>query len=260
MSDFLKCAREAADEGAKILSHYWGKLTSVECKSSSSDLVTVADRESEMAIIQVIRKYFSEHGILGEESGLEDLYQSEYQWIIDPLDGTTNYTHNYPMVSISIALAHKGELLVGLVHNPIYKESFYGTKGGGAFFNGHKMAVTKTAELSSALLATGFAYDRKKSPETNYTEFAYFTQLTHGVRRGGSAALDLAYVAAGRLDGYWERGLKPWDIAAGALLVQEAGGQISSYDLSPLDLSKGRVLASNGFLHQAISSELMKLR
>lgn len=260
MSDFLKCGMEAAEAGAKVLLRYWGKLESVECKSSSSDLVTIADRESESAIIHVIRKYFPKHGVLGEESGLEDLYQSEYQWIIDPLDGTTNYTHNYPMVSISIALAHRGELLIGLVYNPICKESFHAVKGGGAFFNGQKISVTKTSELSCALLATGFAYDRKKSPETNYTEFAYFTQLTHGVRRGGSAALDLAYVAAGRLDGYWERGLKPWDIAAGALLVQEAGGQISNYDLSPLNLSEGRVLASNGLLHPIISSELMKLR
>lgn len=256
---YFACAQKAAEAGAKILLNYWGKLKSVEYKSSQSDLVTVADREAEAAIIQVIKSHFPEHSILGEESGLEDLHQSPFQWIIDPLDGTTNYTHNYPMVAISIALWHEGEPLVALVYNPIFKEYFHAIKGSGAYLNDQKLAVTATSELSAALLATGFAYDRRKSPETNYTQFAFFTQITQGVRRSGSAALDLAYVAAGRLDGYWERGLKPWDIAAGALLITEAGGRISNYDLSPLNLAKGRVLATNGTLHEAISLELMKM-
>lgn len=259
MELFLQTAKEAAQAGAEVLLHYWGKIKSVECKSAPSDLVTVADRESEARIIQVIKSRFPDHTILAEESGLESGRQDDYLWIIDPLDGTTNYTHGYPMVSISIALTLKGEPLVGVVHNPILKEFFEAKKGDGALLNGQKIAVTCVEELSSSLLATGFAYDRLKTPETNYKEFAYFTQLTHGVRRGGSAALDLAYVACGRLDGYWERGLKSWDIAAGALLVTEAGGRVSNYDLSPLDLKSGKVLATNGRLHQAISTELMRL-
>ena len=255
-----QCAQEAADAASKVLKKYWGKLKSVETKSAPSDLVTIADKESEEAIIRVIRSYFPDHAILGEESGLEDRHHSPYQWIIDPLDGTTNYTHGYPMVAISIALYYQMKPLVALVQNPLFNETFYAQKNRGAYGNGKKLSVSKTHDLSSALLATGFAYDRLKTPETNYIEFAYFTQLTQGVRRLGAAALDLAYVAAGRLDGYWERGLKPWDMAAGVLLIEEAGGKTSSYDTSPLDLSSGKILATNGRLHEAISAELMKLK
>lgn len=256
---FLECGLKAAEDGSQVLLKYWGKLKEVECKSSSSDLVTVADKEAEKAIIKHLRSYFPDHGILGEESGLDDREESLYRWIIDPLDGTTNYTHNYPMFSISIALFYKGKPLVGIVHNPLLQETFHAIKGGGAFLNEEKIKVSSTCELSKSLLATGFAYDRLKSPETNYTEFAFFTQLTQGVRRAGSAALDLAYVASGRLDGYWERGLKPWDMAAGILLVTEAGGQVSSYDQTPIDLKSGKILASNGHIHAQISNELLKL-
>lgn len=257
---YLDCGLEAANAGASVLLHYWGKLKEVECKSSSSDLVTVADRESEKIIIEVIKASFPEHGILGEESGLEDHYHSDYQWIIDPLDGTTNYTHSYPMVSISIALYHKNEPLIGIVYNPILQELFQAASGSGAFLNGKKIHVSSTCELSRSLLATGFAYDRLKTPETNYSEFACFTQLTQGVRRAGSAALDLAYVASGRLDGYWERGIQPWDMAAGLLLVTEAGGTVTAYDQSPIDLKSGKILASNAHLHSQISMELLKLK
>jgi myo-inositol-1(or 4)-monophosphatase len=259
MSKWLEAGREAAYSGAAVLKKYWGNVGSIQQKTSSSDLVTIADKQSEEAIIKVLKSHFPLHSILAEESGLQELKDSEYLWVIDPLDGTTNYTHNYPMVSISIALKSKEQILAGIVYNPILEEFFYAEKGHGAFLNDKPIKVSSTKELNASLLATGFAYDKKKSPETNYKEFTYFTQLTHGVRRGGSAALDLAYVATGRLDGYWERGLQAWDVAAGSLLVEEAGGRVSSYDNSPLDIYTGKVLASNTLIHDSISVELMKL-
>ena len=257
---FLECAKEASQAGAEVLKKYWGKLQSVERKSSHSDLVTIADKESEEAIIGVIKTHYPDHGILAEESGLADIPSSDFQWVIDPLDGTTNYTHCYPMNAVSIGLVHKGVVIVGVVQNPILNELFWGVRGGGSFLNGERLEVSATDELTSALLATGFAYDRQKTPETNYTEFTFFTHLTQGVRRAGSAALDLAYVAAGRLDGYWERGLQAWDMAAGSLLVEEAGGRVTAYDGSPFNLYSGRILASNTKLHEAISTELVKLK
>lgn len=259
----LLCALTAAQEGAQILKKYWGRLQSVEIKSSHSDLVTIADKESEKVIIERIKAHFPDHAILAEESGLAHASklaeESKYLWIIDPLDGTTNYTHCYPMVSISIALMEKGQVIIGVIFNPFTQELFYAERGKGAYLNDQILSVSSTKELTSSLLATGFAYDRLKSPETNYTEFGYFTQLTQGVRRGGSAALDMAYVAAGRLDGYWERGIQPWDVAAGLLMVEEAGGRVSAYDTSPIDLYSGKVLATNGAIHETISGELMKL-
>lgn len=245
----------AAKAGAEAIIHYWGKLEGYKQKSSLSDLVTVADQESEDAVLAILKKYFPDHSYLAEESGLNEM-ASEYLWIIDPLDGTTNFTHQYPVVAVSIALFHQGSPLLGIVYNPITNELYEAEKGKGAFLNGNKIGVSSVNELSKSLLATGFAYDRLKTPETNYREFTHFTNLTQGVRRAGSAALDLAYVASGRLDGYWERGIQAWDMAAGMLLVTEAGGTISSYDGSEVDIYSGRILASNGRIHKQISEQL----
>lgn len=257
--EHLQVAIEASEAGCKVLLKYWGKLESIKHKSSTSDLVTEADQESEKAIIGVIKKYYPTHSVLAEESGLEGSKTAPFLWVIDPLDGTTNYTHMYPMFAVSIALWHEGKPIVGVVYNPMSKELFHASLNQGAFLNNERLHVSATQKLAASLLATGFAYDRQKSPETNYKEFTYFTHLTQGVRRGGSAALDLCFVASGRLDGYWERGLQPWDLAAGSLLVTEAGGQVTAYDRTPFDLYSGKVLASNGHIHPLISQELMKL-
>lgn len=253
---FLEFAKDLALEAGTVLEKYWGKLSSIEEKSASWDLVTEADRESEQVILRQIKTQFPDHQILSEESGHHEGKKTSYTWIIDPLDGTTNYTHQYPFVSVSIALAFEGRPIVGVVYNPILKELFCAASGLGATLNGSAVKVSKTGSLEKSLLATGFAYDRKEVSDNNYAEFCYVTHHSQGVRRGGSAALDLAYVAAGRLDGYWERGLKPWDIAAGIVLIQEAGGKVSSYEGRALDLDSGRILASNGIIHNDLQRAL----
>ncbi|MCB1113231.1 MAG: inositol monophosphatase [Chlamydiia bacterium] len=255
---FLEVALEASRSGCEALLLHWGKLEAIEQKTSFSDLVTEADKASEQAIIKVIKHYYPEHTILAEESGLEAGQNAEYSWIIDPLDGTTNYTHLYPVFATSIALCYQGDPIVGVIQNPYQKELFKAEKGKGAYLNDKRLKVSKAETLDTSLLATGFAYDRQKSPETNYKEFAKLTHLTQGVRRGGSAALDLAYVAAGRLDGYWERGLQPWDVAAGSLMVEEAGGRVTGYDGNRLDIYGGRILASNGKVHPLLYQALME--
>lgn len=256
LNAILDCALEASRAGSEVLLTHWGKLEAIERKSSFSDLVTIADKASEEAIIRVIKRYYPAHTILAEESGLEGGKEAEFSWIIDPLDGTTNYTHLYPLFAVSIALCYQGTPLVGVIQNPLLQELYRAVKGQGSYLNDKRIHVSKAETLDTSLLATGFAYDRQKSPETNYTEFAKLTHLTQGVRRGGSAALDLAYVACGRLDGYWERGLQAWDIAAGALIVAEAGGKVTAYDGSPLDLYGGKILATNGKLHPSLSQAL----
>jgi len=181
-------------------------------------------------------------------------------WAIDPLDGTTNYAHQYPFSAASIGLLVEGVPCVGAIFDPFHQELFRAAKGLGATRNRLPIAVSQTTELRNSLLVTGFAYDRRETSDNNYAEFCHLTHLTQGVRRSGSAAIDLAYVACGRLDGYWERGLSPWDVAAGVVLVQEAGGKVTAYDRSPFDLLSGRILATNGHLHAALSHELLQVK
>jgi myo-inositol-1(or 4)-monophosphatase len=257
LDHYLKKALEAAQAGGDILKSYWGKLTGYQEKSSGGDLVTEADKRSEAQIISILNSAYPSHAILGEESGLQAVKDSEFLWAIDPLDGTTNYAHQYPFVAVSIGLIHKGKPVVGVVYNPIFNELFWARQGSGTFLNGQQIHVSKVSELRRSLLATGFAYDRHEVSDTNYREFCHLTGITHGVRRAGSASLDLGYVAAGRLEGFWERGLKVWDIAAGIVLVEEAGGRVSAYDQSGVILESGRILATNGSIHAAVSRELM---
>lgn len=255
----LASAVEIAIDAGSILEKYWGKLSSVRQKEFYWDLVTEADMESEQLILSKISENFPEHKILSEEAGLQGSADHEFMWVIDPLDGTTNYTHQYPMVAVSIGLLYRMQPVIGVIYNPILKELFTAAEGLGAFLNGQAIQVSKVAELNKSLLATGFAYDRKETKDNNYPEFCHLTNMSQGVRRGGAAALDLAYVAAGRLDGYWERGLKPWDIAAGIVLVNEAGGTITSYESGPIELASGRILATNGAIHQLLSNELVHI-
>lgn len=234
---------EAAKRGGKVLSHYYGNLSGYQEKSMPGDLVTIADKESEEVILSYLKEVTPHFSILSEESGLHTAKKNEYLWVLDPLDGTTNFTHRYPFFAVSIALLHNGAPLSAAVYNPFFDELFTAEQGKGAFLNGNPIHVSKTGTLQASLLATGFAYDRLTTWDNNYKEFCHLTSLSHGVRRAGSAALDLAYVAAGRLDGFWERGLKPWDMAAGILLIQEAGGTYSAYDGSPFDLYSGTIFS-----------------
>jgi myo-inositol-1(or 4)-monophosphatase len=260
LEGFLEIATEAALSAGAILQSYWGNLESVQEKGRPGDLVTEADAAAEAAVITILKRHFPDHQILAEESGHQGNTVSRFLWAIDPLDGTTNYAHQYPFSATSIALLMDGVPQVGVIFDPFHQELFRAAKGLGATLNRNPIQVSKTNTLAQSLLVTGFAYDRRETPDNNYAEFCHLTHLTQGVRRGGSASIDLAYVACGRLDGYWERGLSPWDIAAGIVLVQEAGGQVSAYDQSPIDLSSGRILATNSYLHEALSTQLLQIK
>jgi len=257
---FLDIATEAALAGGAVLETHWGKLEAVQEKGRAGDLLTIADQEAEAAVLAVLQRHFPDHPILAEESGLQTANQSRYLWAVDPLDGTTNFAHQYPFCATSVGLLIDGVPQVGVVYAPFHQELFRAATGLGATRNRQPIRVSQTAELAHSLLVTGFAYDRRETPDNNYAEFCYLTHLTQGVRRGGAAAIDLAYVACGRLDGYWERGLSPWDLAAGIVLVREAGGQVTAYDRSPLDLQSGRILATNGQIHAALSTELLQVK
>ncbi len=253
---FLDIATEAAMAAGAILQDLWGKLEQVEEKGDSGDLVTEADKKAEIAIIEVLRRHVPDHSILAEESGQIGKSQTDYLWAIDPLDGTTNYAHGYPICAVSVGLLVSGTPQVGVVFNPFRQELFRAASGLGATLNRRPIRVSATTQLSQSLLVSGFAYDRRQTRDTNYPEFCYLTHQTQGVRRSGSASLDLTDVACARLDGYWERGIRPWDVAAGIVIVQEAGGQVSAYEGSPFDLESGRILATNGCIHQSLSQSL----
>ena len=254
---FLDIATEAAFAGGTVLKSLWGKLEDVREKGRSGDLVTEADKQSEAEILKVINRHLPDHQILAEESGELGNAKSEYLWAIDPLDGTTNYAHSLPIASTSVGLLIDGVPSVGVIYNPLSGELFRAAKGLQATHNRRPIKVSQTTELANSLLVTGFAYDRRETSDNNYAEFCHLTHLTQGVRRLGSAALDLAWVACGRYDGYWERGLSPWDIAAGVVIVEAAGGKITAYDGSPFDLNSGRILATNGALHDNLSQALL---
>jgi myo-inositol-1(or 4)-monophosphatase len=260
LETYLDIATEAALVAGAILQSYWGNLELIREKGRPGDLVTEADAGAEAAVLNVIQRHFPDHKILAEESGAQGNPESPFLWAIDPLDGTTNFAHQYPFSATSIALLKDGVPQVGVIFDPFHQELFRAAKGLGATRNRQPIRVSKTQALADSLLVTGFAYDRRETADNNYAEFCYLTHLTQGVRRGGSAALDLAYVACGRLDGYWERGLSPWDIAAGVVLLEEAGGQVTAYNQSPFDLASGRILATNGQIHQALSTELLKVK
>lgn len=257
---FLEIATEAALAGGAVLQSYWGKLEAIEEKGRPGDLVTEADKASEAAVLEVVRRHVPDHAILAEESGQLGSDENPYLWAIDPLDGTTNYAHQYPFFSVSIGLLIQGVPQVGVIFDPFREELFRAAKGLGATRNRRPMHVSKTADLHKSLLVTGFAYDRRETDDNNYAEFCHLTHQTQGVRRGGSASIDLAYVACGRLDGYWERGLSPWDLAAGVVIVEEAGGVVTAYDQSTFDIRSGRILATNGQIHSMLSQALLQVK
>jgi myo-inositol-1(or 4)-monophosphatase len=218
------------------------------------DLVTEADLASENLIIERIRSYYPQHAILAEESGETMLVggkRSEWKWIIDPLDGTTNYAHGYPCFCVSVALEHNGTLEIGVIYDPVRDEMFAAERGNGATLNGRRIRVSEVEELKDAMLCTGFPYNVRERPDFT-RDFANFTMAAQAVRRDGSAAIDLAYVACGRFDGFWEDGLSPWDIAAGMVLIEEARGKVTNFDNEPLSIYTKKVLATNGLVHDAM--------
>ena len=242
----IDVAREA---GAVLVQHLGSAKISTK---GDIDLVTEADLASENLIIERIRSYYPQHGILAEESGeavLSGGRRSEWKWIIDPLDGTTNYAHGYPCFCVSIALEHAGAIEIGVVYDPVRDEMFAAERGSGATLNDRRIRVSSVEELNDAMVCTGFPYNVRERPDFT-RDFANFTMAAQAVRRDGSAALDLAYVACGRFDGFWEDGLSPWDIAAGMLLIEEARGRVSNFDDEPLSIYTKKVLASNGLVHQ----------
>ena len=239
----------ARDAGALLMGHF-ARHIRIEYKGEV-DLVTEADRASEKLIVERLRARWPEHGIVGEE-GTRTLPDAEYHWYVDPLDGTTNFAHGYPVFCVSIALARSdGQLDVGVLYDPTRDEMFAASRGGGAKMNGATIHVSQTTALAESLLGTGFpSHKRHKNPNIHF--YHQITLRSHGVRRAGSAALDLANVSCGRYDGFWEFNLNPWDTAAGVLIVQEAGGTVTRFDGSPFRLDSREVLATNGIIHREL--------
>lgn len=255
IANIKKTGLAATYKGAEILRQYFGKLTGV-MKKGAIDLVTEADLEAEKAIIEVLHSAFPEHSILAEESGLNHK-NSENQWIIDPLDGTTNFAHELGIFAVSIAFSCQNEIILGFVLNPVSGELFTAEKGQGAMLNGKSMSVSSTEKISEALLVTGFPYNHPEIIDTIMARFGRCISASQGVRRLGSAALDLCYVARGRFDGFWEQNLKPWDTAAGMLIVEEAGGRVTDFSGNPYDIYQKEILATNMNIHQEMMN-LMK--
>ncbi|CUS84518.1 myo-inositol-1(or 4)-monophosphatase [Candidatus Kryptonium thompsonii] len=255
--DYLSVAIEAAKEAGKFLKMNLGKVKNIERKREEINLVTEIDKGSEKKIIEFIKSKFPNHSILAEESG-ETSKTSEYKWIIDPLDGTTNYTHSFPVFCVSIALEYKGEVIIGVVYDPNLDELFYAEKGKGAFLNGKKISVSKTDKLIKSMLATGFPYNVKENPDNCVEHFVNFLMEAQAIRRLGSAALDLVYVACGRLDGFWEVDLNPWVVAAGKIIIEEAGGMITDFYGNKFSIYTKGVVASNGLIHQQMLEIIKK--
>jgi len=247
MDDFLTVACDAARRAGNILRENIGGIREISYKGDIN-LVTEMDMRSERAVVETILASFPGHGIIAEEE-TSIRNESGYRWIIDPLDGTTNYAHGYPCFSVSIALEHEGDVIAGVVYDPMRDELFAARKGKGASLNGRQIRVTAVDTLIKSLLATGFPYDRKVSEKNNMDYFHELLMASQEVRRDGSAALDLCYVASGRFDGFWELKLKPWDVAAGSLIVTEAGGMVSDFSGRRFSLHDEEILATNGRIH-----------
>ncbi|MEZ4606388.1 MAG: inositol monophosphatase family protein [Deinococcales bacterium] len=251
---YLNTAILAAEAAAKIHQHYAGGQLDIATKSSDSDLVTQADKESEAKIREIILSKYPDHTVLGEEQG-QSLGESRYRWIVDPLDGTLNYAHGFPFYCVSIALEIEGQVVVGVVLDSVHHELFSAMHGQGAFCNGRPIKTTNQRQLSQSMLATGFSYHQPTLLE-NVDLFKKVHLQCRAVRRPGAAALDLCYVACGRLDGFWELKLNAWDVAAGILIVQEAGGSVTDGLGFPYQFEAPVIVASNGHLHHRLVQAL----
>lgn len=256
LDSLLEVAVHAAREAGDIQRHWLRKDKGIELKGEIN-LVTEVDRRCEARIIAIIREDFPQHNILTEESLLPAL-ASPYRWIVDPLDGTTNYAHGYPCFSTSIALELEGEVIVGAIYDPLLEELFTAQREKGAFLNGERISVSATRRLTDSLICTGFPYDIRENPNNNLDHFNTLIMEARAIRRDGSAALDLCYVAAGRFDGFWELRLNPWDMAAGKLLVEEAGGAVTDFLGGSLNIDGTEILATNGKIHEEMIRVLQK--
>jgi myo-inositol-1(or 4)-monophosphatase len=252
----LNFAINVAKDAGRLLRDRVGTRIDIDHKGSIN-LVTDVDLASERLIREAISTHYPKHEILAEEGGLSES-GSEYRWIVDPLDGTTNYAHGYPVFCVSIALEYRGEVILGVVYDPMRDELFAAERGGGATLNNRPIRVSQTSDLLQGLVSTGFPYDIKTSTLTNLDHWANFAMNAQALRRDGAAALDLCYVASGRFDGFWELNLSPWDTAAGVLVVTEAGGKVTNFSGEPFSNYKPEVVASNGLIH-ARMLEVLKL-
>ncbi len=249
MADYLSVAIDFARRAGKTQMDHLGRVKQIERKGAIN-LVTEVDKLCEKLIFEGIHSAFPDHDVLGEE-GIAERRKSEFRWIVDPLDGTTNYAHSFPFFGVSIALEHKEDIVCGVVYDPVRDEIFAAEKGKGATLNGSPVRVSVAPNLKESLLATGFAYSvQEKGRPDNLDNFEAFIKTALAVRRPGAAAIDLAYVACGRLDGFWELFLKPWDIAAGIIIIREAGGKVTDFDGAPIDVYGTEILASNGKIHK----------
>jgi myo-inositol-1(or 4)-monophosphatase len=264
MSERLDFARRTAHEAGGLLREFAHQRHVVRTKSTEIDLVTEADLASERLIVAAIREKYPHQPILAEEGqgdSQEAVREAEYLWLVDPLDGTVNYAHGFPVWGLSLALAQRGQVILAVTYSPLHDEMFWAVRGQGAWLNGRRLRVSSAGRLQDALLATGFAYRRATLEDNNLAEFNAMMPQVQGLRRGGAAVLDMAYLACGRLDGYWEMHLKPWDWAAGWLLVEEAGGLVTDMRGEPWALFKNNIAASSGpALHHRILEVLREER
>jgi myo-inositol-1(or 4)-monophosphatase len=266
---FTAVAVNIASKAGEWIKSKVGQANRISSKTSASDLVTEVDKGAESLIRKLIHTYFPTHAILGEEGAepgpegamkaLEEVGEDEYVWIVDPIDGTTNFIHGLPFFSVSIALAHRGEVIVGVIYDPSRDEMFVAEKGKGAYVHGKRIEVSGEERLADCLLATGFPTDREAVLPLNMRQLTSVINSVRNVRNAGSAALHLAYVASGRLSGFWEMNLNAWDLAAGILLVQEAGGRVSDISGEPYQLAVRNIVATNGRIHDALIAELKKV-
>jgi myo-inositol-1(or 4)-monophosphatase len=257
--EYLDFAIELARSAGDVLKHYMGRDKRVELKGRAN-LVTAADKEAEALIIRRILERYSDHSILAEESGaLEPARPGAGKWIIDPLDGTTNFAHQYPFFCVSIGFEQAGRILCGAVYDPWRDEMFYGGRGLGSFMNGQRLRVSDVEAVKSALLITGFPYGFREKIKETLAQFEAFLIEGQAVRRGGSAALDLCYTALGRVDGFWELDLHPWDTAAGLVILEEAGGRVTDFRGQPFSVYGKQILASNGQIHHEMVEVLGKV-
>ncbi len=259
MMDFrklLEAAQQAALKAGEVLSAGYGTQFHIESKSEINDLVTEFDKKSENTIIDYLKEQFPESSFLAEESGLSEV-QSDLRWIIDPLDGTVNFAHGIPVFAISIAAEYKGEIVCGIIYHPLLKEMFTTVKGGGSYLNGKKISVSDVSDFSRSFLVTGFPYNIINHGRNWSEHFLSIVRNGIPVRRLGSAALDLAYTAAGRFDGFWEIGLSPWDVAAGILMVREAGGVVKNYEGEDYIIGNDSIIATNNYINQELLNRIV---
>jgi myo-inositol-1(or 4)-monophosphatase len=256
-SSFLPPVTELAREAGALLLTYFDRQIKIEYKGDA-DLVTAADRASEKLIMGKLRELWPAHELVGEEGTRDNTGTSDYRWFVDPLDGTTNFAHGYPVFCVSIGLEYRKELVAGVIYDPTRDELFSAAKGSGATLNGKPIHVSKTKTLSESILATGFpSHKRHKNPNIHF--YHQITLRSHGIRRAGSAALDLAYVASGRYEGFWEFNLNPWDTSAGVVLVREAGGLVTKFDGSDFNIDSRELLSSNGLLHEELKQNFSEI-